>query len=247
VSHTCNAPFKHTNLSDGTVSLGIGTGHVPKNEGQLISFGIDPVCCDIVLPYGRPKQCHFSIHPRTCELLLHDDSDNSSTALLSSPKSGESTLSLPRAQHRQRVVLASINNARICISNSVFRLAWSRNRGKALEDAQRMRKFSPDHAYISTPLDLLENGRITHKRIKILGEGASAKVYLTRNLKTGDHLAVKVYKFEDRVEEMGKDAVRKEVNLIESLHHVSYQPSRHHDHGILQRPLLTCPWAVSHT
>jgi hypothetical protein len=230
VDHDRNARFKHENTTSvKTVSLGVGIGHEPKNQGQLISFGTDPGCCDILLRSGFPRQCHFSIHPRTHEVLLHDDSQDGSTTLLSSNKPEESRFSIPEAQHRQRVVLTAMNNAHIRIFDALFKLTWSGNKDEALERAQSMVRFAPDHACISTPIDLLENGQITHRRIRILGEGASAVVYLTMNLKTGDHLAVKMYKFNGQaeVEKACKDAVRKEVNLIASLHHVSHQPSRH--------------------
>jgi hypothetical protein len=220
VAHADNAPFKHTNPTEGTVSLGVGIVHSPKNAGHLLSFGNDSVCCDIFLPQGCPKQCHFFINPRSREVLLRDDSDDSSTALLSSANPDESRFSLPHAQHRQRVVLAAINNARICMCDALFRLVWSGNRDGALEAAQRTRKFPPDPALRSSELDLLENGHIIHSRIKTLGEGASAKVFRTLNLKTGDHFAVKIYKFDFSVEQAGKDAVRKEVNLIAGLSHV---------------------------
>jgi hypothetical protein len=243
VSHFRNAPFKHTNTDDGKVSLGVGIEHNPKNRGQLISFGDDPACCDIFLPDSCARQCHFLFHPRTCEVLLHDDSNDSSTALLLPHFPEAQQFSLPDAQHRQRVLLAGHHDALICISDACFRLAWSETRNRALIEAQRMRKFAP----VSTQLDPLENGRITHAPLEILGEGGSAMVLLTLNLKTGDYLAVKVYNSRHRVERAIKDGVRKEVNLIASLHHVCHQPSRHQYHSILQWPSLICLWAVSHT
>lgn len=226
VSLPINAPFKH-NASNGRVWLRVGLEHTPKKSGQLISFGSDRSRCDINLPEGCPMQCHFFIHPRTRELLLRDDSSNSSTILFASAEPAASRFSLPDAQPRQRVVLGAIQNARIRMHNALFTLGWGPSRCSALEAARTMPRFTPSGALSSNPVDLLEGGRIVHSRMAQLGQGSSAKVFLTLNLKTGDHLAVKIFVFRRGMESKGKEVVRKEVDMMKELSHVSYLPLGH--------------------
>ncbi len=100
-------------------------------------------------------------------------------------------------------------------------IGWSGTRKNAYEAARATSKFSPSVALGSHAADLLEHGRIVHRRIRRLGSGSYGKVFLTVNLKTGDHLAVKIFEFEAEVETEGKKLVRQEVDLMKDLSHVS--------------------------
>ncbi len=105
-------------------------------------------------------------------------------------------------------------------------IRWSETRKDALEAARGTFKFSPRVALGSRAADSLEHGRIVHRRICRLGSGSFAKVFLTVNLKTGDHLAVKIFGFEPELEQEGKELVRQEVDLMKDLSHVSLEPPR---------------------
>lgn len=221
VSLPSNASFKHSEPRDGSVWLRVGIDHIPKSPGRLVSFGCDHSCCDILLPEGYPqKQCHFYIHPRTFEILLRDDTADYSTILISSNTPTETRFSLPDGQPRQRVVLEAVKNAHIRMRKALFMIGWAGTRDVAFEAARATSKFSPSVALGSRAADIFENGRIVHRRISRLGTGSYGKVFLTVNLKTGDHLAVKVFEFAPEVEREGKDLVRQEVELIKELSHV---------------------------
>ena len=227
VSLPSNASFKHSDPSDGSAWLRVGIDHIPKSSGRLVSFGRDHSCCDILLPEGYPqKQCHFYIHPGTFEVLLRDDTVDYSTILISSNTPAETRFSLPDGQPRQRVVLEAIRNAHIRMQKALFMVGWSGTRRMAFEAARATSKFLLSGAVGSPAADLLENGRIVHRRIRRLGSGSYGKVFLTVNLKTGDHLAVKVFEFKPEVEREGKDLVRQEVDLIKELSHVSLEAAR---------------------
>jgi hypothetical protein len=227
VSFPVNAPFKGPSLNNEGEWLHIGIEHTPKNFGQLISFGRDPSCCDIILPEGSPKQCHFFIHPQSREVLLRDDSHDNSTVLFASSSPAEWRLNLPDVQPRQRVMLPVKRYASIRMRNALFRLGWSETIQHAHQAAQAMHVSTPAVALSSNPVDALENGQIFHQPIIQLGQGTSGKVFLTVNLKTGEHLAVKNFRFPPGNERKGKDIVRREVNLMKALSHVSFQPTRH--------------------
>ena len=222
VSLSSNAPFKHINSDDGSEWLRVGIRHIPKNPGRLVSFGCDRCCCDIILPEGFPRwQCHFFINPLTAELLLRDDTVDGTTVLTASNDPADPRFDLPDAHPRQRVVVQDIRNARIRMQNALFMLGWSGTINSAMDAAKTMSRFAPSPAFRSSLADLRERGQIVHRRIRKLGRGGAAKVYLTLNLKTGDHLAVKIFRFDPTVEMAGKIEVKREVDLLKRLSHVS--------------------------
>jgi hypothetical protein len=214
-----NARFRNTDPEDGSLSLRVGLDHQPRQPGQLISFGRDRSRCDVVLPAGfSARQCHFFIHPRTGEVILRDDSINSSTSLLHLNESLTTRCALPDSQPRQRVVPHTMQEICIRMHNAVFMVFWC-DKVRAFEATKTMPRFrAPLTVVLADPL---ENGQIVHQHIHGLGQGATAEVFKTLNLKTGDHLAVKIFKHAPDNEEAIKRVVRIEVELISQLSHVS--------------------------
>lgn len=218
-----NARFKHTR-PDKTAWLRIGIDHDPKNLGQLISFGCDSTCCDIILRPGfAQRQCHLFIHPRTGELLLRDDTTDHSTEIFGSNDPLEHKFRLPDTQPRQRVLLAVAENVRIKMKDALFKVNWS-ERLRAFNAAKMMPMITQSVAHSFTRADHVESGRIVHRRVSKLGKGATATVFLTLNLKTGDQIAVKIFnKFKTIAEEMeSKKYVKREVDLMSRLSHVRF-------------------------
>jgi hypothetical protein len=223
VSLAENAPFK---LS-GKACFRIGVDHDSKNPGQLVSFGSDPACCDIILPQGYPqKQCHFFIHPGTGELLLRDDTTHGSTSLSSLNDPSDLMVGLPDSQPRQRVVINTETEFLFKMVEASFTLMWIDRRG-ALEAAKTKPMIRRSVAHISKRYLLPENGKIVHKPIKELGCGGSATVFKTLNLNTGSHLAVKKFRpipgLSGREDKLLKEEYRREVGLVSRLSHVGSQ------------------------
>jgi hypothetical protein len=223
VSLTENAPFKLR----GKACFRIGVGHDPKNPGQLVSFGSDPACCDIILPQGYSQtQCHFFIHPGTGELLLRDDTTRGSTSLSSLDDPLDLIIGLPNSQPRQRVVVNTEPEFLFKMGEASFMLMWI-DRRAALEAARTKSMITRSVAPISNRYLLPENGKIVHKPIRELGRGASATVFETLNLRTGSHLAVKKFRpipgISRREERVLKEEYKREVRLVSQLSHVGSQ------------------------
>lgn len=187
ISIPVNAPFKYTRR-DGKKVFRIGADHTPKTPGQLISFGSDPACCDILMPQGSPpKQCHFFLNPRTGELLLRDDTEDGATWLT---HSNPAKFSLPEGRQRQRVVPTTEEHAAVAMQSAKFDLVWSEpKRAFAIAKAN----FIVRQISTGKQERIYQCGQIVHSRIRELGQGATAKVFLTIDLNTGDHLAVKTF------------------------------------------------------
>jgi hypothetical protein len=220
VSSPSNAFFKHK-APNRTTGLRIGVDHVPKTPGQLLTFGTDPSACDILLPQGFPRtQCHFFIHPHTGELLLRDDTADRSTILTT--RHGQD-FELPNMELRQRVLLLEEATQYIRMQQTVrFRLIWGQSTA-AIYAAKTNPRIMPERALETDQARIYENGKIVHRVIKAVGERHVAAIYLTLDLNTGDHLAVKVWdrKSED-VETDAKTYAKQEVELFSKLSHVRY-------------------------
>lgn len=210
-----NAPFTHT-FPNHTVYLKVGTDHVPKHPGRLISIGSNRSNCDIILPQGYPsRQCCFLVNPRTGEMLLRDDTEDQSTRLV---VAGGAKYELPRTQPRQRVILGGETGASIQMRGAVFNFQWSeKNRAFGVAKTRSL-------VAQPTPLRSFDRVReIEHRRIRELGRGATSTVWLTIDLGTGDHLAVKVFQLHSREGEVEADIKRQvmeEVRLLSGLSHV---------------------------
>jgi hypothetical protein len=223
ISDRANARFKHR-LPSGKDVLRFGFNHTPKKNGSFVSFGSNSNCCDVLLPRDFPQmQCHFFTNRQSGELLLRDDTANEDT-FLSVP--GGAKFYLPDTQPRQRVLLTSEGDIVIKMQLAQFKLLWGTAR-EGLESAKA--KYMPSNASQNLPTAIKQkenryvrsDANIVHHHIKKLGRGVSAKVFLTTDLTTGDHLAVKeFYMPEDGDEERLKMGVRKEVDLISQLSHV---------------------------
>lgn len=219
LSDPVNASFKHPQ-PDGVDIFRIGVDHSPRTSGQLVTFGTDRSCCDIILPPGFPlKQCHFFINPRTGELLLRDDSADETTLLT---HSNLPFFSLPSStQPRQRVVPTAEHRARVTMQRARFHLIWGSPK-IAFPAAWTKSLISPN--ITSRDQRILQNGQLVHSRMRELGQGATAKVYLTLDLNTGDHIAVKTFSREQgKSEHRGntvKRLARMEVRVMSKLSHV---------------------------
>ena len=219
LSDPVNALFKHAHR-DGREVFRIGDDHSPKTSGQLITFGSDRSCCDIILPEGfPPKQCHFFINPRTGELLLRDDTEDETTWL---SHSNFPSFSLPSSmQPRQRVVPTAEHRVQVAMQRANFHLVWG-NPKRAFQAAWTKSLIPQNIA--SRDQRILQSGRIVHSRMRELGQGATAKVYLTLDLNTGDHLAVKTFLREPGESEhqvnIVKHLARMEVRVMSKLSHV---------------------------
>lgn len=218
-----NAHFKHI-LQSGKAHLRIGIDHRPKRPGQLVSFGRDPSSCDVVLPQEFPeRQCHFFIHSRTGELVLRDDTANDSTLLFIPSTPSDPTLTLPDCHPRQRVVLASEQAPNIKMGDALFTLLWG-ERERAFQAAKNTPIITRSPPQGLTPALGLERGKIVHKCVGELGKGATATVFKTLNLHTGDYLAVKIFSFDSWIyEDIAKKEVRKEVGVLSQLSHVRFK------------------------
>lgn len=213
-----NARFMHTDTK-GFVSLRIGVDHIPKIPGQLITFGHDVARCDIVLPPGCSQmQCHFFINPSSGELLLRDDSPDRST-YLGGAKGRK--LDLQNVEPRQMVVLQTEKGGYIMLPSGVqFIIAWDQPK-EAFLAAKTKSNILPITEHISSSTGVYETRGLVHRQIRRLGRGSTATVYLTVDLYTGDHLAVKTFHFESKAqEEMVKSEVKRELSLLSMVSHV---------------------------
>jgi len=75
------------------------------NQHVLLGIGRDPNDNDMILPkeegWSKQNRCHFELHPRTHELLLHDTSKRKNTSL----RYDDGIEQLPNKEPRQCVVL----------------------------------------------------------------------------------------------------------------------------------------------
>ena len=215
---------------DGSAVLRVGFNHEPKIRGQLISFGSHPLLNDVILPRSHPRQqCHFRIHPSTEELLLRDDTENKSTVL---SVAGGSNYQLPNNGPRQRVLTIHLN-VRIKMQAAHFRLWWGPMTSqpdavkRAINDCRIRQSLgqasAPTHPLASSPS--VRRGPLIHHRLHELGRGASAIVYHTIDLTTGDYLAVKTWQLTAAVDKVWfTEVVKKEMQITSQLSHVRDHP-----------------------
>lgn len=215
---------------DGSAVLRVGFNHEPKTRGHLLSFGSNLRLNDVILPPIYPRQqCHFWIHSNTGELLLQDDTENKSTTL---SVAGGSKYHLPNNGPRQRVLTIHLN-VLIKMQAAHFRLWWGPMTGQpeAVKTAMIDFRFRQSLGQASAPPYPLatstsaRRGPLIHHRLQELGRGASAVVYQTIDLTTGDHLAVKTWQPAVAVDkECFIEIVKKEMQIASQLSHVRNRP-----------------------
>ena len=205
----------------------VGFDHEPKTPGQLISFGSYSRLSDIVLPQNYARmQCHFWMHPGTGELLLMDDTDNKTTEV---NVAGGSKYNLPKTGLRQRVVSIH-SNLLLRMQAAHFRLWWGpttiqSEAAKTMFNNHQNRRSVAQASASVYPAGFSPSARrgtlLQHHRLRELGRGTSAIVYLTVDLATGDHFAVKTWQHAaDIGKEWFRAAVKREMQVSTELSHV---------------------------
>lgn len=216
VANTANASFRY-DVAHGVGYLRIGIDHDPKVPGQLISFGHDPFVSDIILPRGFPgRQCCFMVNAGTGEMLLRDDTEDHSTYI---DVPGGPDFDLPDSGLRQRVLSTSCRTPSVQMGDALFKLLWG--------DTKRAFNAASTKPILMQSFPLRNSrgfGEIVHSRIRELGRGATSTVWLTLDLTTGNHLAVKLMlpnPGEDvSIQQQKKRQVGIEAGLLSHLSHV---------------------------
>ncbi|ERF69353.1 hypothetical protein EPUS_08826 [Endocarpon pusillum Z07020] len=224
VLHPRNTSFLEE-LASGP-SFRITLGHSPKKRGTLLSFG--KVDCDIYLiEQCLPDYlCHFQVHPKTCELILQDDSSTRMVRLSFGKKTSQK-YSL-QGHSRQRVISKNIKAIQMHIYDAFFEICFpgpgheiardtivrfiERNGLKPWTRPGGRRRYA-----LQEPQ---EQARIAYEKRGWLGEGSYGNVLLVVDLRTGDHLALKVFgRLNDETEEERKSRFRKEAELLKAAAH----------------------------
>lgn len=229
VLHPRNTSFLENEGCPDRPSFRVTLGHSPKRRGTLLSLGKED--CDIYLTEQclSQHQCHFRIHPDTCELILRDDSPTRTTRLIFDANTSQkySLQGFPRQRVISRKIQAIIY---MYIYDAIFELRFPAPGQEIKHDAilnyvecNGLKPWSGPRGRKKCALQELPNqGRIVYEKKRCLGQGSYGDVFLIADLRTGDHFAVKQFdKLANETEEEQKRRFQKEVGLLRAAAHVS--------------------------
>ncbi|KAI9791199.1 MAG: hypothetical protein M1816_004191 [Peltula sp. TS41687] len=226
-------------------AIRVGFANEPKDPTRLLSFGRDSERNDVILagPQFDKDQCHFFVNEESGELLLRDTSPRNTTKLLADVEREKFQLG---GVLRQCVVRAA-GNLRLVINEAVFRFHWSNHQhadgSQAFFAAKTGFAARSKLAITSTalgPVRQMDQAMVTELPMvpddnTRLGAGSYGKVSLVVDVRTGNHVAVKIVEHHPpqefkRVgrhgqskliceEKIWKGKLKREVQMLANLRH----------------------------
>lgn len=240
LAHPVNSKLL-SELPDGSTVLDVGFNIHSKYPGALATLGSDHA--DILVKGSdiAPIQCTFEVNWDTGFVLLRDNSIDKTTQFF-----GPDAIPFQDGRPRRIVVVKGINS-KFAIGGTgagsmQFELIWhgyaeetmTKIIAKGWKGARRPHscpiqnlksRLASCHPKGSTLTSQVRMPEIRHMKIKSIGSGASAEVFKSVDVDTGELLAVKQFKAEATTVEnerwVRRQFMQREVDTLRQLRHVS--------------------------